>query len=296
MSQVTITVFTPTYNRATLLTALYGSLLLQDDHDFIWLIVDDGSTDDTASVVSSFMREGKLQIKYVRQSNQGKYIAHNTGVKNCDTYLFVCVDSDDKLRKDAISKTKRYWEAVGHVPRICGIVSPKKMTNSSELMKNPPPFSSLMNLYNRKEHSGETMLVYRTDILRQYLFPEVPGEKFMSEIVIYYQIDKKYKLAVQNEFLYEAEYRPDGLTLNIEKLHWKNPHSMFICYSIAAACQSSFIKAAKSYGCALAWRRIHKITSPFIMKPSVWVILAGTFLQIHYMRIFKEQQKNNGDR
>lgn len=290
MSEKTITVLTPTYNRAYLLDHLYKSIASQTSHNFVWLIVDDGSTDNTKEKVQGYIKEGLVPIKYVYQKNSGKYVAHNTGVKLCNTELIVCVDSDDVLYPQAIEKTIEFWIKIKDDADIAGIVSPRDM-NGQSFFTDPPERSSLMDLYNTGKLVGETMLVYRTSILRKYLFPEVAGENFMSECVIYNQIDQKYLLAIQDEFLYKSEYQDDGLTRNIEKIRWRNPRTTLIMYRAVAAFEKNFFKATKSYGCYLAWRKIRELSDFKQYSVKLSIKLAGFFLKYHYIKLFKAQEE-----
>jgi glycosyltransferase involved in cell wall biosynthesis len=107
-----ITVFTPTYNRAYILDRVYKSLINQTNKSFVWLIVDDGSTDNTESLVKKWIKEDKIEIKYYKQKNGGKQRAHNKAVKLTDTDLFICLDSDDYFTKDAIEILLNSWNEV----------------------------------------------------------------------------------------------------------------------------------------------------------------------------------------
>lgn len=286
-----LTIFTPTYNRAYLLGNLYNSLKEQTCKDFVWIIIDDGSTDNTKDLADMFMREGALSVKYFYQENSGKYVAHNAGVKMCETELFVCVDSDDELYPHAVEKTLGFWEKVKDDKNISGIVSPQN-TGGFFGFVNPPPKSRLMDLYNNKQLFGDTMLVFRADVLKKNLFPEIKGEKFMTECVIYHQIDQKYVLAVQDEILCKGEYRQDGLTANMRKIHWNNPKTTLIMYRVISALQSDFIEAIKAYGCYLAWKRVRNLSDykEFSVKPHV--AFFGSLLYFHYYRIFKSMKKS----
>lgn len=291
MPQKPLTILTPTYNRAELLKNLYRSLVEQTCKDFLWLIVDDGSADHTREVVAAFIAEGKLDITYHHQKNGGKYIAHNTGVKLCQTELFVCVDSDDELYPNAVERTLAYWEKYRHDPQVAGIVSPRDIGGRA-YFRNPPEKSTLMDLYNKGQLVGDTMLVFRAAILKRFLFPEVENERFMTESVIYYQIDKYYVLATQNEYLYKTKYREDGLTRNIQKIEWDNPKSALIGYKAAAALQNDPLAAAKAYGAYLAWKRIRKLkpySERFLVKRHV--ALFGAVLYGHYYLLFRKMKK-----
>lgn len=299
MHNITLTVFTPTYNRSNNLLKLYNSLKEQTDRDFIWHIVDDGSTDDTKNIVDEFISENKINIIYTYQQNSGKYIAHNNAVKGCTSTLFVCVDSDDWLFPNAVERTKAIWEKVKDVKNICGIASPKKMKDTTGFI-NTPEYGTLMQLYNKGVFVGEAMLVFKAEILKRFLFPELSGERFMSESVIYNRIDKKYILYYDNYYLYEAEYLEDGLTKNSSSLQFKNPISTLISYNNTAAFQSDFIKAAKAYGCYLAWKKIMCIHKTCITYPVSFIVrFFGSLLYFHYYRLFKKkkntfEEKQNG--
>ena len=104
MREEKLTIFTPTYNRAYTLKKLYASLIEQINQNFEWLIVDDGSTDNTEEVVKQWVDEKKITIRYFKQRNGGKQRAHNKGVEICNTELFICVDSDDYIVKDSVDK------------------------------------------------------------------------------------------------------------------------------------------------------------------------------------------------
>ena len=97
MKNIKLTIFTPTYNRANTLGRLYESLKIQSNQDFEWLIVDDGSSDDTQALIDSFIEEQILSIRYIKQSNAGKQAAWNNAVLNAQGEFFCGVDSDDAL-------------------------------------------------------------------------------------------------------------------------------------------------------------------------------------------------------
>ena len=193
-----LTVFTPTYNRKGNLKKLYESLLRQTVSDFIWIIVDDGSTDGTEDLVRQWISESKIVIQYHFQDNSGKMIAHNKGVLLSTTELFVCVDSDDYLTDNAVELILKYYECIATDDSLCGIVAYKSIS------KNQFPrrieSSTLSNLYHCG-FRGETTLVFKTDVLRHYLFPVIEGEKFITEGYVYDQIDDTYKYLVLREIL-----------------------------------------------------------------------------------------------
>lgn len=224
-----ITVFTPTYNRCETLKRLYKSLLNQNCKDFCWLIVDDGSADDTQKLVSKWIAENKISIRYYRQENQGKPAAHNKGVELTETELFTCVDSDDYLVSNAIEKISETWRKT-QKENIVGILAFKGYSETKAVtnIKNNINKGNLRFLYDNGL-SGDTMLVFKTDIIKKYSFPKFENEKFIPEAYLYDLIDQEGSLFVLKEILYICEYLPGGYSANMAKLLYNNPQGYF-CY------------------------------------------------------------------
>ncbi|WP_242369292.1 glycosyltransferase family 2 protein [Adlercreutzia muris] len=220
-------VFTATYNRAYCITDLYASLTNQTNGDFYWLVVDDGSTDETSELISELQARGKIRIEYLRQENGGKQRAHNTGVDACTSPLFFCVDSDDTLTPNAIELILNRWDAVGDDERIAGIVGLDGATSTKPIGNSMPRdnyTTTLWDLQYNEHHIGDVALIYRTSILKDYPFHVHPDEKFIAETYVYNQIDQSYLLSVLDEILIVCQYRPDGYTQNARKITRENPH------------------------------------------------------------------------
>jgi len=284
-----LTIFTPTYNREYTLQKLYLSLKNQSCKDFLWLIIDDGSTDNTRQLVEGFIDEDMISIQYYQQVNQGKYVAHNNGVNRCFTPLFVCVDSDDYLLPNAVQRIKGTWEKIKTDIRIGGIVSPRKLEGDL-LFSNPPQFGTLEQLYSQRIFSGDTMLVYRTDILKRFPFPVFSGEKFMSEGAIYIQIDQSYVLYYLNEHLYVSNYLADGLSINLIKHRYQSARCSQYEFYVYAALKSHFLERVKNYGCYLGWTKALKIDTSFsFLKIGFLTRISGAFLKKHYYRYFSKE-------
>lgn len=235
-----LTIFTPTYNRAHTLPRLYDSLCRQTNKNFKWLIVDDGSEDDTKNVIKKWKIENKISIKYLYQTNGGKMRAHNRGVLECDTELFLCVDSDDYLVDNATTLIYDHWNkttaGIIAYESIAGIIAYKAISgivaDSPSIVCEFPKCDSctMFGLYEQG-FKGDTSLVYRTSILQEHLFPEIEGEKFIGEDYIYNQIDEKYQLSILREPLIVCEYLPDGYTCNWNKLYISNPKGWAMYYN-----------------------------------------------------------------
>lgn len=231
-----ITIITPTYNRSVLLKRCYESLCRQTSKRFEWIIVDDGSTDNTEKVVKKFINDNIIDIKYIRQENQGKHIAHNTGVLASRGELLICLDSDDFLDECAVEYVEDLWIKIKN-ENIIGILMPKGDINRQRMCSEFPinvsksTFFDLVHDYNFK---GETALFFRTEILKENLFKKFFDEKFLTEISLYFSIDGYGSMWLDNKILYYCEYQEDGLTSKYNKLMKDNPkgaaYTYFLCY------------------------------------------------------------------
>lgn len=223
-----LTIFTPTYNRAYILPKLYESLVSQTCGDFKWLLVDDGSTDETEELVAKWISDSLLEIKYVKQENGGKQRAHNRAVSLCDTELFLCVDSDDYLIDTAVESFIEAWNPIREDYSVSGIIALKGydfMTPIGTGLPKGVVFSPLSHLYQKYGYKGETALLYRSSILKNYSYDVAAGEKFITESYIYMQIDQKYRMYILNKILNICGYQEDGYTKNIYKVIYNNPIS-----------------------------------------------------------------------
>ena len=221
-----VTVFTPTYNRAYILGDLYHSLQRQTCMDFEWLIVDDGSADDTKALVASWQgEENPFPIRYIYQENGGKCRAINRGLKEANGRLFFTVDSDDYLTDDAIEKVIR-WD--GELPKdghFCGYVGNRGITPTqtpNRLFPGGYLDGTALDRYDQVD--GERAFVFYTEIHRKYLYPEFPGEKFLTEAVTWdLMAHDGYKMRFYNDIIWIWEYKDDGLTRAGYRVFLENP-------------------------------------------------------------------------
>ena len=226
-SDVLLTIFTPAYNRAHTLPRTYQSLLSQDCKDFIWLIIDDGSTDSTADLVRQWQSfDNGFEIRYIYKENGGMHTAHNIAYQNIDTLLNTCIDSDDCLASGAISKILIKWKQIEHLD-YAGIIGLDSDLNSGNIVGSGFPdslTSTTLSNYYAQGGTGDKKLVYRTDIIQKYPeYPVFPGEKYVALAYKYLLIDQDYKLAVLNEILCNVEYQPDGSSRNMIRQYYRNP-------------------------------------------------------------------------
>lgn len=223
-----LTIFTPTYNRAYILPCLYNSLCKQTCTKFEWLIVDDGSSDNTEELVNSWIGENKICIRYFKQKNGGKQRAHNLGVEKCNTELFVCVDSDDYVVPTFVELHLKRWDEVKMDSSIGGIISLQGHEDGTPMGTYFPKDidkTTLTLLYTKLRFRGDATLMHRTQLLKEHPFIVEEGEKFIGEGYVYYQIDQNYQLALLPQILMIKEYLPDGYTKNVRKITKENPRS-----------------------------------------------------------------------
>lgn len=220
-----LTVFTPTFNRAYCLHNCYNSLKQQTCRGFVWLIIDDGSTDHTKELVDQWIKENQIEIRYHWQENQGMHGAHNTAYTLIDTELNVCIDSDDLMPKDAVEKIVTFWSKYGS-DEVSGIIGLDSFTNGQMIGSKLPENikkSTLFELYTKHGVTGDKKLVYRTELTRQYAYPVFKNEKYVGLAYKYYKLDQAYKMLLMNEVLCIVEYLPDGSSLNMLKQYRNNP-------------------------------------------------------------------------
>ncbi len=225
-----LTVFTPTYNRAYCLERLYRSLQGQSCRDFEWLVVDDGSQDDTRELVARWQGEGNdFPIRYYYQENGGKHRAINCGLDLAAGELFFTVDSDDYLTADALEKVVSWEASIASLSGYCGVAgnlgtSPTETPNTP--FDGPYWDGSLLSRYDggKVTIDGERALVFYTDIHRKYKYPEFENEKFMTEAVAWNRMARDgYRMRFYNDIIWIYEYLPDGLTWAGFRLFRDNP-------------------------------------------------------------------------
>ncbi len=221
----TLTIFTPAYNRAHTIGRTYESLCRQTSRDFEWLVVDDGSSDNTAELVRGWIAEADFPIRYIRQENQGMHGAHNTAYANIHTELNVCIDSDDWMPDDAVEKIITFWRDRGSAA-YAGIVALDQREDGEIIGSRFPAGmtdTTLQGFY-ASGGSGDKKLVYRTDVICKY--PEYPlfeGERYVGLAYKYMLIDRDYKLLTLDEPLVTVEYQQDGSSYNMYRQYWNNP-------------------------------------------------------------------------
>lgn len=215
-----ITVFTPTYNRAHTLARVYESLCAQTCRDFEWLIVDDGSSDNTDELVKSWLERTNFPIRYLRQDHGGKHIAHNLSVRHARGRFFFPLDSDDGCLPNALERLLHYWDSIPADVResFCGVGGlsiDQKGNLVGERFPNHPLDATMRERHYVYRVRGEKCLMVRTEVARRFLFPDIKATNFVPEGVVWLEIGKHYKVRWINEVIriYYQKDRCVGETL-----------------------------------------------------------------------------------
>lgn len=231
------TVLTPTYNRAEFLPKVFESLSRQTCTEFEWIVVDDGSQDDTATVMHKLMaKPAPFLIKYIPKTNGGKHTAWNCGVDAANSELFVCLDSDDSLVAEALETLWKHWEDIPAASRLqyAGVTALSRFPDEKIIGTRFPADvfdSTHIELIEKHGMWGDKMSCFRTDLLKEFKFPVWPDERFATEALIFNRIEREHKTRFVNDILQIKEYLPGGLTDKSVLLRIKSPQATCTFYS-----------------------------------------------------------------
>lgn len=286
-----ITVFTPTYNREKFLEKAYESLLKQTSQNFIWLIVDDGSTDNTEKIVRKWIEDNKICIKYYKKINEGKAQAYNYAIDNTVTeYFLFCLDSDEVLVENAIE----FFEKK--------ISSPKDYIGYVSIRHEENALKKYSTVYDVKVMNGmsyaealkkdlvkiETIMVYKTNYLKKFKFPKIDGEKFFTEAYIFFQMDEVVDW--NDKVLVYGKYLDDGLTKNTIKLYNDSPRSWYLYNKLRLEKTEKKLLKLKYIVYMIIFGLMSK--TPNIIKNSKYKLLTIIFFPIGFIGMLYLKIKN----
>lgn len=225
-----ISILTPTYNRANLLNKLYESLVKNSKYDINieWLIMNDGSTDETKNVIKKFIAENKIEIKYFEQENQGKMVSINKLVEKATGDLIIDCDSDDYFTEDAfkiINEEYKNNKNENNIYGLCFLKYDQDGKNMGNNFKNKK--TTMFDLYFKEGETGEKAIVFFSSIRKQYKHELEHNERFVTEARMYHKLDEKYKMICINKPIMICEYQKEGYTQNIVKQFKENPYGYY---------------------------------------------------------------------
>lgn len=241
-----VSILTPTYNRAHTLRRLFDSLQSQTDNDFEWIVIDDGSIDDTSELIKSFQKDNpKFNIVYKKKSNGGMHTAVNAGFEVARGKMIFLLGSDDMLKSNAIETIKIKEESIAGKNGFAGIAFSLVDENGCDIGARPiGEYLDASTLELKKNGlSGDKMQVYYSDIICTYRYPEFEGEKFMEMAYVFFQIaNKGYNLRWFNEAIYVAEYSEGGMTTAGDGRFKGSPQGMALYTSFLLKNNTNYLK------------------------------------------------------
>ena len=294
----TLTVFTPAYNRAHTISRTYESLCRQTCKDFIWLVVDDGSTDGTRKLIEQWIADGIIPIQYIYQENQGMHGAHNTAYRNITTELNTCIDSDDYMPDDAVEQIIDFWEKHGS-DKYAGIIGLDTTQDGTIIGCGFDDVkSTTLTHYYARGGKGDKKLVYRTDVIRRY--PEYPlfeGERYVGLAYKYMLIDQDYQLLTLEKPLVIVEYQPDGSSFSMYRQYWNNPRG-FSFYRLtemrfAPTLKRRFMVCIHYVASSIIARNRHFISDSYQKALTILAIPFGIALYLVIRHKVKTNKKMN---
>lgn len=228
-----ISILTPTFNRAKLLDKLYTSILINSNNsncDVEWLIMDDGSTDNTRIIVDTYIKENIINVQYFYQENSGKMSAINELVKRCTGDLILECDSDDYLVPETFKIIEDALVQCKDMANIYAMAFLKYDQNGNNMGNNFPEDnyeSSMFDLYFKEGITGEKALVFNSSIRKKFKYRLENGEKFVTEARLHHEMDLHYNIKCFNKKIMICEYKDDGYSKNIDKLFLQNPKGYY---------------------------------------------------------------------
>ena len=271
-----ISILTPTYNRGKLLLPLYESLKNLTFEDFEWLIVDDGSEDDTEQYALSWIahniQNAEFPIRYIKKSNGGKHTAINRGVREANGELILILDSDDTLPADSLATIAHYYEqckGYKDCAGVCGLMAHHDGQLIGTGFPKEPMYESALQFRYAEEGNvtGDLLEVYKTSVMREFPFPEIENEKFCPESLVWNRIANKYKLFCFNKIVYYRDYLDGGLTSKIVRIRMNSPIASTMTYAEMLDYNISLkwkIRSAINY-----WRFKYCIKNKSLKAPTV---------------------------
>lgn len=275
---------------------MYKSLCFQTIRCFEWLIIDDGSSDNTEQIVQRFIAEEKLHIRYLKQRNGGKHRAINKAAMLARGEWFFIVDSDDYLPNDSLEQVSVYISQIADNEDFVGVAALRCYPNGN-IVGGTVHFDVLdtdcVNIRTHYHVKGDIAEVWRTSVLKQYPFPEFDGEKFMSEGIVWSAIAYKHKLRYFNHKIYICDYLQDGLTQNVRSCHRKSPQGSMLLYATLARDKRYSIKWRIAFAINY-WRYTIGFNGKRCVQIPTWGFLFYPLGLLFYKKDLKNERYKQG--
>lgn len=287
-----VTVSTPIYNRGNFIPSIYENLCCQTYSDIEWIVVDDGSTDDTKNIMINITNNNNhsFPITYLYKLNGGKHSAINMGVQHAQGELFFILDSDDSLPTDAIATVVQNFKDVSKVHDICGVCGLMAHHDGSIIGNGFPSnniTASSIELRYKYGVTGDLMEVFKTSVLRKYPFPEIENERFCPEALVWNRIALKYRLKCFNHVICYRDYLTGGLTDNIIKVRMKSPVASTMYYAELNNLSIPLLQKTKAAINYWRFRLCLNYKSKAKTIGRLWVLVLPFSITLHILDIIK---------
>ena len=282
-----LTIFTPAYNRADKLKHIYNSLKKQLNDKYEWLIVDDGSVDETEKIVSTFIDDLSLNVRYFKKENGGKHTAHNSAIELAAGRYFMCLDSDDYLAEGVLDKLLEMLESLEGEEGLVAYKCSQEGNLLSNIFPNEERILCFYELYSKYGCDGEFVLIYPTQLLKKNKFPVFSGERFITECVLYDRLHIPMKLF--KEIVEVCEYQPDGLSNSLNDIMKNNPAGYCLYFMQRIDMQTRFMKRIITIGkyhcfCYLAAKQKSDYTGKHVVLVHLFKPL-GKLFYVYYKKV-----------
>ncbi len=230
-NKLEVSIITPTYNRAYTLKRLYDSLKNQTSKSFEWIVIDDGSKDETEKILKKFKDENYIRMRYIKQENKGKHVAVNKGIDMAEGKMTFIVDSDDYLIEDAVEIIIKKEKEISNKKCFSGMVFNRGYDRNTIWGKTfKGEYIDITKSEEEKYNiKGEKVRIFYTEILKKNRFPEFKGEKFLTEAVLWNRIASQgYKSRYFQDIIYIGDYLDDGLTKKGNKRFKNSPNGLLL--------------------------------------------------------------------
>ena len=226
-------ILTATYNRAKCLPKLYESLIKNksSNYEIEWLIMDDGSKDETENLIKDYIAKNEFEIKFFKQQNQGKMTAINNLAQYVTGEIWIECDSDDYFTDGAFDKIKDLYEKNKERKDIYAFAFLKIDQNGNNMGNTfKKEETTMFDLYFKEGGTGEKALAFITEVRKKYRYELEHNERFVTEARMYHKMDKDYKMICSNEYMMVCEYQEEGYTKNIDKEFVNNPFGYYMYF------------------------------------------------------------------
>lgn len=289
------TVCTPTFNRASLLPRVYRGLLDQTFTDFEWLVVDDGSTDETGEVIKKWQSEAPFRIRYIWKENGGKHSAHNASVREARGKLFVMIDSDDWMLPRALEVMESAWRQIEtreDYSGICCLFQYEDGTIVGDRFPKHGMESNAIDLRFNHGISGDKMGFTKTEILRRFQFPGDLGRNLIPESLVWNRISQQYQMRCTNDVVGVKEYQLDGLTDLSVLNSYRNPSAYYLLHLelLNGRVPLRFSNAAR-IAISLAKCSTLAKKSPLAVKPLLYRALTLSVMPLGLLLAFRDWRR-----